>query len=54
MGIVTAREFIVGTCKIYIETLEFVRSVHPLAERGSVASNAAKRGVWALDCIGPK
>lgn len=26
----------------------------PLAERGCVASNAVKRGVWALDCIGPK
>jgi hypothetical protein len=25
----------------------------PLAKKGCVASNVAKRGVWALDCIGP-
>ena len=26
----------------------------PLAGKGCAASNVAKRGIWALDCIGPK
>jgi hypothetical protein len=53
---VNVREFIAGTCgeTLWLVWTGLARSVYPLAEKGCGASNVAKRGVWALDCIGPK